>query len=156
MTGRPSFPTATTPALLAGLIGALAMNIGHEATRRLVPRSPRLDRVGHRGLALGYRALSRTPPGSAQLQREALAGDLMANAAWFAGAVMLGSGSSAPGRGALAGALAGGATLVLAPRLGLIRARPTPTTRGLALAFYVGGGLVAGLAYRRFRAAGGS
>lgn len=142
----------------AGLAGSLAMTACHEVARRLFPQAPRLDSIGRRGLARIYRKLDQSAPAPDELQREALAGDLIANAALFAAAVAVGPAPNAPVRGAVAGMLAGGATLVLTPQLGLgPRAdRLKPTTRGAILALYVGGGVVAGLIYRRLRGGGRS
>lgn len=138
-------------ASLAGLAGALAMTVVHEAARRVVPRAPRLDSLGRRALARAIRGAGGTPPGRDALQAEALAGDLMFNAGLFGAAVALGPRGSAPARGALVGAAAGLATLALPPRLGIGPgpARLAARTRAMTVGLYVGGGLLAGLAYRR-------
>ena len=146
--------------LIAGSAGALAMTIVHEAARQVVPRAPRLDSLGRRALVKAIVAGGMTPPDRTAQQAAALGGDLLFNAGLFGAALALGAPASAPARGALVGAVAGLATLALPPRLGIgpEPAALAPSTRAMTVGLYVGGGLVAGLAYRwrRRGGAGGS
>ena len=138
--------------ILAGLAGAVAMTLIHEVARRIIPEAPRLDSLGRRALARLVHAAGRPTPDYDNLQAIALAGDVVFNAGLFAAVLAAGPPTSAPARGALVGALAGLATLGLPPVLGI---GPEPddlplSTQAMTLGLYSGGGLVAGLAYRRF------
>ncbi len=153
-----SQPSATSRAIFAGFTGSLVMTLTHETARRLVPQAPRLDTLGRRGLARLIRGVDMNPPDQDHLQKIALAGDLVFNAGLFTAAVLAGSPRSAPVRGAVVGALAGLATLALPPKLSLgPGAGELPgATQAMTIGFYAGGGLVAGLLFRRADAARGS
>ena len=128
------------------------MTLVHEVARRVVPDAPRLDSLGRRALARLIHAAGQTTPDRDGLQAIALIGDVVSNTGLFAAALAIGPLTSAPMRGTLVGALAGLATLGLPPVLG-IGPEPEelpPGTRAMTVGLYAGGGLVAGLAYRRF------
>ena len=140
------------PALLCGLIGALAVTGVNEAARRLVPRAPRLDELGIRGLAKALREAGQEPPSRDRLFWLSMAGDLASNALYYS----LAARAPADGvlrRGVLLGVAAGvGAVLLPAP-MGLGRG-PTarsPQTRVLTVTWYLLGGLAAVGAARLLR-----
>lgn len=139
-------------ALAAGGVGAAAVTIANELGRRAVPDAPRLDLLGERAVARWSSpgGLGRLVPGRRRrIRRTALAGDLVANAMFYA--------LAAPGRSARPvqrglglGVLAGVGAVVLGPRLGLGH-RPSDATVGTALmtvAWYALGGIAAGIAAR--------
>jgi hypothetical protein len=87
---------------------------------------------------------------SREAQRWTLAGDLVANALYYALATR-GAPDRAPWRGTLLGALAGVGGVVLPGPLGLGRrpSRARNSTAALTVAWYALGGLAAGVAARR-------
>jgi len=141
--------------LAAGLAGALALTALHETARRVVPKAPRMDTLGRRGLARSLRAAGVEPPSRDTLQATALAGDVASNGMMYA-LVGLVSPALAPLVGASIGAAAGLGALALPPvlELGPGPEKLAPGTRVMTVAWYTFGGLVAGEVYRRLRASG--
>ncbi len=130
--------------LAAGLAGAVALNIVHETVRRLRPAdAPRMDLLGMRALARGFRAVDATPPPAPELHRLTLAADVVSNALYFA---LVGTGKGSLGRGLLLGLAAGAGGVLLPGPLGLGEApsNRTPQTQAMTVAWYTLGGLVAG------------
>jgi len=153
MTGTTQHPFLGS--IAAGLAGALALTVLHESARRVVPRAPRMDTLGRRGLARSIRAAGGEPPARDELQAVALVGDVASNGLMYA-LVGLGSPGLAPLVGAAIGTAAGLGALALPPALDL---GPGPdglaaSTRAMTVGWYAFGGLVAGLVYRRLRAGG--
>ncbi len=141
--------------LASGLAGALALTLLHESARRVVPRAPRMDVLGRRGLAKVFRAAGSAPPPRDELQAMALAGDVLSNSLTYA-LVGVGAPAWAPARGLVLGALAGLGGVALPPVLGLGPGpdQQAPSTRVMTVAWYAIGGLVAGEVYRRSFARG--
>ena len=138
-------------AIESGLAGAYALTLTHDTARRLIPEAPRMDVIGMRALAKTARAAGATPP--AQLHEAALAGDLVANSLYY-GLVAAGAREHALRNGALLGLAAGLGAVVLPRPLGLGRqpTERTPVTQAMTVAWYVAGGLAAGVAYRQLSA----
>jgi hypothetical protein len=136
-------------AVAGGAVGAVALTLVHEAARRTVPDAPRMDVLGKRALAAGVRTVGAEAPSGAQLHAAALAGDLVANTAYYS-LVGLGGAEGAVARGGLLGLVAGlGAVFLPGPLgLGTAPSRRTPQTAAMTVAWYTLGGLVAGAAYR--------
>lgn len=135
--------------LLAGLAGAVAVNLVHEATRKAAggnpppSRVPRLDRLGQDGLAMASRAVGIEPPAPGPKRYwTALASDIAVNGLLYA----LANNRQRPLRGGAFGGLTAGAMGLLLPRLvGLARhTGTTPTTKAMTFADYAIGGLVSG------------
>ena len=147
--GRQAGMPPPARALIGGAAGAVTVTALNEAARRLVPRAPRLDALGRRGLVKMLRLAGVRPPtGDAQF-RWAMAGDLASNTVYYS---LVGAGAKKRPwlRGALLGLGAGVGAALLPPRVGLGR-RPTqdaPTTQLLTVAWYFAGGLAAAAAYR--------
>lgn len=137
--------------LLSGMAGAVALTLVHQAAKRFSPNAPQMDRLGRRVIARGLESAGIEPPHKRNLQRAALAGDLLSNSAYYA---LLGA---LPGRrpmagGTLLGSLAGMGALLLPPLLGLGR-KPqgrTPQTKAMTFAWYLLGGVASALAYKLF------
>jgi hypothetical protein len=131
--------------LIAGLAGALAVNLVHEATRKAAggnpppARVPRLDRLGQEGLARGMRMVGMEPPAPGPKRYwAAMAGDVATNAALYAVATR--------SRNPLTrGVVAGTAGLVL-PKLAGMQRHTGTTKRVKAMTFadYAIGGIVSG------------
>jgi hypothetical protein len=135
-------------ALAGGAAGAAVLTLIHETARRVAPDAPRMDVLGRRAIAAGVRAAGAEPPSGAQLHGAALAGDLVANTAYYS-LVGLGRADGAVARGGLLGLAAGlGAVFLPGPLgLGTKPSRRTPQTAAMTVAWYTIGGLVAGAVY---------
>lgn len=135
-------------AITSGAAGAVALTLAHEATRRVTADAPRMDVLGKRALAAGFRAADVAPPGEPAMHAVALGGDLVSNTACYA-LVGLGGPDGAAARGTLLGLAAGlGAVFLPGPLgLGTAPSRRTPRTAVMTVGSYALGGLVAGLAF---------
>lgn len=134
----------------SGFLGAAALTLLHESLRRIVPEAPRMDLLGERAIERGMRWAGYEPPQGQTLHQVALAGDLASNTAYYS-LVGLGPPERAIARGAVIGLVAGIGAVTLPGPLGLGTdpARRTMSTGLMTVGLYLGGGLVAGLAYRR-------
>lgn len=135
--------------LLAGAAGALTLTAVHEIGRRVSDRAPRMDILGMRAISRGLEAAGRPVPNDGTLHRMALVGDVLSNSAYYA---LVGAGEARHPirRGAVIGALAGAGALALPPRVGLGEppASNDVVNRILTVAWYVIGGIAAGVAHR--------
>lgn len=128
--------------MMAGAAGAGALTLVHQVARAMTPYAPRMDVLGKR--ALDRVGLAATD--DRQLERRALAGDLIANSAYYS---LVGAG---PGntwvKGLALGVAAGLGALFLPSRMGL--GDPPNAhrrdTRLMTVAWYAFGGLVAAAA----------
>jgi hypothetical protein len=138
--------------LASGAAGAAALTLLHEVGRRRVPYAPRMDVLGMRALRRLVPALKHERPRSARLHRWALAGDLVANAAYYA-AVRGRSRASTWTRAAALGLGAGAGALLLPEPLGLGQAPDADknANRAMTVAWYVAGALVAAAASNGMR-----
>lgn len=130
-------------ALLAGLAGAVALNLIHETVRRLRPAdAPRMDVLGMRALSRLFRAVDTNPPPAPELHRLTLAADVLANALYYS---FVGTGPGAWWRGPALGLAAGAGGVLLPGPLGLgdKQSSRTPQTQIMTVAWYTLGGLVA-------------
>jgi len=132
------------------------LNAVHESARRVIPHAPRMDVIGTRAIRRPMVAAGMQPPSWNRLHKAALAGDLVANSAYYA-LVGLGDPETARQRGLILGLAAGIGGAVLPPLIGLGNQpyRKTPYTQLLTVAWYTIGGMVAGevaerLSDRRF------
>ena len=135
-------------ALGAGLVGAVALNVLHEAARRFRGDAPRIDVLGERGIALLFG--EHAPRGRARY-RAALTGDLLANTLYYA-AFLLGRPNRPWLREGLGGLLAGAGALSLPQVLGLGKPPGSGrrSTKVMTIAWYLAGGLAAAAAHRWF------
>jgi hypothetical protein len=146
----PRPPRLLFRALGPGLAGSLAVTLIHEGARRVLDNPPRMDVYGKRSLRIASRYLGRRPAHGKRLHRQALVGDVLANALYFA-LVALGRPQRPYLRGTLLGSLAGAGAVLLGPTLGLGRkpSRAEPSTSLLTVAWYTLGGLGAAWVTRR-------
>lgn len=131
--------------LAAGFAGALALNLLHEAVRRLRPQdAPRMDLLGERGLRQLLAKADAPQPDDQQAYLLTMAGDLTSNALYYS---LVGSGEHSLRRGWALGVAAGIGGVVLPGPLGLGTAPSsrTPQTQAMTVAWYTIGGLVAGV-----------
>lgn len=130
--------------LAAGVAGAVALTVLHEAARRLRPHdAPRMDVLGERGLRKILRLQDLPQPDGATAYKATMIGDVFSNGLYYS---LVGSGKHTLGRGAVLGALAGVGGVWLPGPLGLGTAPSNRTrqTQAMTVAWYTFGGLVAG------------
>ncbi|MBV9924042.1 MAG: hypothetical protein JOZ96_03310 [Acidobacteria bacterium] len=134
-------------ALGSGLVGAFALTLVHETTRRFVDDAPRMDVVGMRAITKTLRAVDVEPP--VPLHETALVGELVSNSLFY-GLVGFGDPEDGLRNGAALGLAAGLAAVYLPEQLGLGRqpAKNSAETNLLTVAFYLLGGIAAGAAYQ--------
>jgi hypothetical protein len=130
---------------MTGATGAATVTLAHEVVRQLVPKAPRMDRLGMSALSKGLRKLGLSAPHGRRLRGYTLAGDLLANALFYAPVAL--SGRRPWLRGLMLGTLAGLGAVALTPVLGLPRRHRglTRRTQAMTVALYALGGLAAGL-----------
>jgi hypothetical protein len=139
-------------ALLAGACGAVALTAVHQLARRLSDDAPRMDVLGERAIARTVRAAGGTLPMQPTLHRWALAGDLLANSAYYS-LVACGRDANMWTRGVAMGLAAGAGALVLPRRIGLgdpPRSHHIPNQL-MTIAWYLIGGLAAAAAGQGLR-----
>ncbi len=132
-------------ALMSGSAGAATVTLVHQAAKKRFRSAPRVDIVGMRGLKKLWHALGFRAPRRKKLYRQALAGEVLSNGAYYA-LTSVGSPRRPLTRGALLGAAAGLGAVFLPPRWGLGR-RPVRRTGLTALqtfTWYLLGGVAAG------------
>jgi len=135
-------------AIIGGAAGAITLTALHELVKRLTPNAPRLDNLAKQGLRKTIRATGSTPPTDDKLHAASLAGDLVANTAYYSIGLAFGPGT-AKWLGPLLGVGAGVGSITLPGRAGLNPGDTTRTdmTKMLAFGLYVAGGLVATATY---------
>jgi hypothetical protein len=134
--------------MMAGMTGAGALTLVHQMARSMTPHAPRMDVLGMRAMRAAHRQLGVEAPSERALEREALAGDLVANTAWYS---LVGAGSRANvwRRGIALGLTAGLGAILLPKPLGLGDPPDAhrPETQLMTVAWYVIGGLAAAAAF---------
>lgn len=130
--------------LVGGLAGAVALTLVHETVRRFYTKAPRMDLMGMLGLSKIIRGTGHTPPPKHQLFLYTMAGDVVANALYYALAGM-GNKKSLLQKGAALGIAAGIGALTLSKPLHLNEeySKRTTQTGALTFGYYLFGGLVA-------------
>ena len=141
-------------ALVAGACGAIALTAVHQLARRVTDDAPRMDVLGERAIARTVKAAGGTLPMQPTLHRWALAGDLIANSAYFS-LVTCGRNAHVFTRGVAMGLAAGAGALVLPRRIGLGDAPKSDhlANQIMTVAWYLIGGLAAAGAGRALKAA---
>jgi hypothetical protein len=136
--------------MIAGVAGAATLTLIHQTARTLTPYAPRMDVLGRRAVRAGRRRLGVGAGSDEAVERQAMAGDLVANSAYYA---LIGAGD--PDRAAiwtrgLALGLAAGLGAVLLPRhvgLGDPPNADQRITQLMTIAWYVAGGVTAAAAF---------
>ena len=141
-------------ALLAGVCGAVALTAVHQLARRVTDDAPRMDVLGERAIARTVQAAGGTLPMQPTLHRWALAGDLMANSAYYS-LITCGQGAHMWTRAIAMGLAAGAGALVLPRRIGLGDAPKSDhiPNQIMTVAWYLIGGLAAACAGRALKGA---
>ncbi len=129
--------------LLAGLGGALAVNLLHEALKKNVKNAPRLDKLGEEAVQKTAIEAGEPIQSKDKLYATALGADLVANTMYFA---MIGAGNpkhvwpKAVGLGVTAGT--GAITLPSALGLNGSQTKKTTKTKSMTMGYYLFGALV--------------
>jgi hypothetical protein len=134
--------------MIAGAAGASALTFIHQAARSMTPHAPRMDVLGMRAVRATHRRLGLPDRSDRKVQREALAGDIVANAAYYS---LVGAGDRAMvwSRGLALGLAAGLGAVFLPRRVGLGDPPNAARldTQLMTVAWYLAGGLVAAAAF---------
>ncbi|RYD53067.1 MAG: hypothetical protein EOP52_02690 [Sphingobacteriales bacterium] len=134
----------TVNALIAGLAGAIVVNILNETMRRFDDDAPRLEKLGMDAANKLLDKAGQSAPTGDKLYWGTLAADLLTNSLYYATAV---SGTQKAARTTGMGLLAGLGSLFLPKKLGLITAPTTRTTKTkvMSTTYYLLGSWVAGM-----------
>jgi hypothetical protein len=131
--------------LLAGLGGAVALNILHESLKHKDSKKPRVDLVGEEALQKSLNYFGTSINDKPTLYKATLAGDVVSNAIYYA---LIGAGSKKHiwTRALVYGISAGVGAITLPEPMGL---DPEPVTKSnetkaLTVAYYLAGAIVAG------------
>lgn len=136
---------STAKNLLAGLGGAIALNILHESLKKLGPNMPRIDLLGEEALQKSLHTVDAEITDEDTLYGATLGADLISNALYFS---LIGAGNPKhiwPKAIAL-GLAAGSGAIALPESMGL-NPKPvtrSPKTKALTVAYYLTGALVTG------------
>ena len=135
-------------AMGSGIVGACALTAIHEAARQAIPNAPRMDVLGKRAIAHTLSWAGAEPASDKLLHEMALTGDILSNSAYYS-LVALGGPRGAVACGAALGLAAGVGAVALPGQVGLGSAPSARTneTKAMTIAWYLAGGLAAGLAY---------
>ena len=134
-------------AALSGLAGAFTVTVLNEAVRRAAPRiAPRMEILGMRAAKAGFEAANIEVPPRRELIKETLAAEVVSNSAYYS-LVGLVDPEDAIVTGTALGLAAGvGAVLLPGPMgLGEEPSARTPATIVMTVAWYLAGGLAAGM-----------
>lgn len=141
------------PALGAGLIGALVLNLLHESVRQCVDDAPRIDLLGEEALKkIARKADVSLPRDKEALYALTLGSDVISNTLYYS-LVGLAKPKHALPMGSMLGLAAGVGAVTLPGPMGLSTApvRRTNATAVMSVGWYWVGGAVAGLAYQWLR-----
>ena len=131
-------------ALTAGLAGAIALTLTHQALKKLFDDAPRMDLMGEEALQKAAHKMDIKIP-KEKSYGITLAADIAANSLYYALAAM-GSPKNAILRSTVLGLAAGAGGVLLPKRIGLTNAYSNRklTTRLMTMAIYSLGALVSG------------
>ena len=130
--------------IISGLTGATVLTLLHETLKRTVSAAPRMDKLGQQGLSKVLSASGSEVPSEDDLQKLALGGDIIGNAAYYS---MVGfKPKYSLLTGAVIGLAAGIGAVGLPGKFGLNEqySNATAKTQVLTVLLYLTGGLVAG------------
>ena len=129
--------------LLAGLTGAIALNIVHEMVRRIDKDAPQIQLIGEEAISKSMKRMGATPPAGNKLYLMTLLGDVISNTLYYS-LMGIGKKKGILYRGAAQGAIAGLGALGLTKPMGL-NDRPvnkTNRTKAMTIGWYTIGGLI--------------
>lgn len=130
--------------ILAGLGGAIALNILHESLKRKSPETPRIDLVGQEAVQKGLLAAGKNPiQDREKLYWTTLSADLVSNTIYFS-AIGAGGSKNIWTKALALGLTAGGGAIKLPELAGLDTdgVAKTPVTKSMTMGYYLFGALV--------------
>ena len=130
--------------LAGGLAGTLTVASVHEALKRVTPDAPRMDILDMELIRKGLKSLNKEVPGDDELERWAVAGELVCDTAYYT-LTAIGGKKGVWVRGGLLG-LAAGITAVILPKPFGLPPEPSSRTTGtqlMTIGLYLLGGLAA-------------
>lgn len=136
-------------AVAAGAAGAGTLTLLHQLVKQVSPDAPRLDNAAKEGIRRTIASAGGPQPSEEELHRVSLAGDLLANTAYYAAAVGFGA-RAAKWIAPLLGAGAGVGSVLAPGRIGL---DPRHTARNektalVTVVLYLAGAVAAQSVYR--------
>lgn len=138
--------------LLAGLAGAVTLNILHESLKRTAPDMPRVDLVGEEAVQAILEPFDAQIEDERRLYQTTLLSDLLSNTIYYS-MIGAGSGKNIWARAVSLG-LAGGVGAVALPKSMGLDPKPvnnTSKTRALTVGYYLAGALVTGAVINVFQ-----
>jgi hypothetical protein len=136
---------STLTNILAGLGGAIALNILHESLKRIDGDMPRIDKLGEEALQKGLSKAGTAIDDGSNLYRATLGADLLSNSLYYS---LIGSGNSKNiwPKALFMGISAGIGAVTVPDHIGLDDAPVTRTskTKALTVGYYLFGALVTG------------
>ena len=136
--------------LLAGLGGAIALNILHESLKRANANMPRVDLLGEEALQKTLRAVGTDITDEDDLYNATLGADLFSNTIYYS---FIAAGGRKRVATAFALGLAAGEGAVVLPKPMGLNPAPvarTPQVKVLTVAYYITGALVTGCILKMF------
>lgn len=132
------------PAIEGGLIGAFGLSIMHQVLKKYNPEAPHMDELGMEALSKTLGFANLPIPEEKKLFLLTLAGDLIANTAFYS-AAGIGDKKQVWLRGILLGLSAGIGGVLLPKPMGLNEQASTRTTQTkiLTIGLYLIGGIIA-------------
>lgn len=132
--------------MIAGFIGAIAMNALHEIFRKTDDEAPRINEVAEEALDKSLHAL-HIPEVKSEDNKyfAALTGDLLSNAMYYA--------TTVTGTGTISGLIAGLAAIYLPSKFGLDDEPVAGTNKkkAMTIGYYLAGAVVTSVAYKLLR-----
>lgn len=138
-------------AIASGVAGAATVTVLNEVVRRVAPKSaPRMEILGMRAAKAGFESAEMKVPPRRELMAITFAAEAVSNTAYYS-LVGLARPENALAAGAALGLAAGIGAVMLPGPLGLGESASSrsPQTKLLTVAWYLAGGLVAGLVRKR-------
>lgn len=133
----------TVSGLVAGLVGALALNLLHEALKRKLNNAPRIDQLGKEVIAKSANKIGSSQPSEKTLYAASFASDLVSNSLFYS-LIPANDKKVLWAKSVIYGIGAGIGAVILPKKLGLNEQHVTRTnkTKGLTIAYYLFGALI--------------
>lgn len=141
--------------LLAGLGGAIALNILHETFKRAGADMPRIDKLGEEALQKGLAKTGNKIDNNDSLYRATLGADILSNTLYYS-TIGAGNSNNIWPRAVFMGASAGIGAVTLPKHMGLDDApvARTSKTKALTVGYYLFGALVTGCILKKLNKQG--
>jgi len=136
-------------AILSGLAGAITLTTIHQALRKYVPDSPRIDLLGTKSINNFISKFDLTPPSKKTAYNLSLTGDLLFNTLYYS---LVATGKKSILNGSLLGIGAGSGVITIPKLLNLGEEFSSKNLKQKILSFsiYLSGGLAAAGTFKLF------